>query len=432
MKNQTTVPSGSSLAESSPDKPKATAIVTLSAIPLIMVLGNSMLIPVLPTASRVLEVSAFQVSLLITLFSIPAAIVIPFAGILSDRVGRKKVIIVSLILYGLGGLLAGVAAVYQGGSYTFMLASRILQGIGAAGTAPIAMVLVSDLYQKKARSKALGIIEASNAMGKVLSPILGSLIALITWYAMFFVFPILCVPVILALWKLIDEPSAKKEPPPLQEYKQHIIKIFQRQGKWMVVAFFAGALALFTMFGVLFHLSDLLEKPYRIDGILKGFILAIPLLALCVTAYLTGAYVKEKTNQMKRFILVGLAISTLSMAAFPFFKGLIILMSLSFFIGIGCGLILPCLNTMITSAVGLQERGIITSLYGSVRFFGVALGPPIFGALSDRPFLLYLGTAGLLGITLALSAIFIHRPQRLKGKEDRSRILLRKKRLSPV
>jgi ACDE family multidrug resistance protein len=190
------------------ETPKTSALITLTSIPLIMVLGNSMLIPVLPTISSVLGVSSFQVSLLITLFSIPAAIVIPIAGILSDRIGRKKVILISLILYGVGGLLAGIASVWKGGSYGFLLAARIIQGIGAAGTAPIAMVLVSDLYTKENRSKALGIIEASNAMGKVLSPILGSLIALITWYAMFFAFPLLCVPAAIALWFLIKEPAA--------------------------------------------------------------------------------------------------------------------------------------------------------------------------------------------------------------------------------
>jgi ACDE family multidrug resistance protein len=413
-------------------KPGTMALVILSAIPLIMVLGNSMLIPVLPTVSKELNVSSFKVSLLITLFSIPAAIVIPVAGILADRIGRKKVIVGGLILYGLGGLLAGLSSVIGGGSYLFLLISRIIQGIGAAGTAPIAMVLVGDLYTGDARSKSLGIIEASNAMGKVLSPILGSLIALITWYAMFFAFPLLCLPVALALWKWIEEPAARQEPPPLAEYKQKITKIFRRQGRWLTTSFFVGAVTMFSMFGVLFYLSDFMEKTYRLDGIKKGFVLSVPLLALCVTAYLTGSHVKEKTGQMKKLILIGLILMTVFIAFPPWIDGMWWLIAFSFFMGIGAGLILPCLNTLITSAVGQQERGIITSLYGSVRFFGVAIGPPVYGALSDRPFLLFLGNAALLALAAVLAAILIHRPQRLKGKEGRSRLLLRKRRLSPV
>ncbi len=408
------------------------ALVTLSSIPFIMVLGNSMLIPVLPTAEKALNVNSFQVSLLITLFSIPAAMTIPIAGVMADRIGRKKIVFYSLLLYGLGGLLAGFSSLYQGGSYTFVLISRIIQGIGAAGTSPIAMVLLGDLYQGDERSKALGILEASNAFGKVLSPILGSLLAIIIWYAMFFAFPLLCIPAAIALWKVIREPSKNKEPQPLREYKQHIYKIFKRRGKWLSVSFLTGALIMFTMFGILFYLSDYLEKAYRVDGIFKGIILAIPLLALCVTAYLTGSHVKEQTHKMNKLIIIGLIIATISAAATPWWKNAYWLVGWSFVIGIGSGLILPCLNTLITSAVGLQERGVITSLYNSVRFFGVALGPPVFGALSGRPFVLFLGLALILFIMVFLSHKFIDRPQRLHGKGGRSRLLLRKKRLSPV
>jgi ACDE family multidrug resistance protein len=343
-------------AETDSSRISVLILLTLSSIPIVMVLGNSMLIPVLPTARTVLHISSFQVSLLITLFSIPAAVVIPIAGILADRVGRKKVIAFSLLLYGLGGLLAGLASVWKGGSYPFLLASRIIQGIGAAGTAPIAMVLASDLYVGQERSKVLGIMEAANAMGKVLSPILGSLIAMITWYAMFFSFPVLCVPVIFALWKWIDEPAAKEKPQPLRIYKERIKKIFVRQGKWMSVAFLAGAFTMFTMFGVLFHLSEFLEKTHRIDGLKKGFVLAIPVLSLCVVAYFTGSFIKERTGWMKTFIVAGLLLSAIATLSFPWLDSVYTLVGASFLIGIGSGLILPCLNTMITSSVGLQER----------------------------------------------------------------------------
>lgn len=66
-------------------------VALLSLVPFIMVLGNSMLIPVLPRIKESLRISQFWVSLLITAFSIPAGLVIPLAGMLSDQIGRKKV-----------------------------------------------------------------------------------------------------------------------------------------------------------------------------------------------------------------------------------------------------------------------------------------------------------------------------------------------------
>lgn len=413
--------------------PSKWILAILSAIPIIMVLGNSMLIPVLPTIEKVYDVSNVQTSLLITLFSIPAGIVIPFAGIFADQVGRKKVIFFSLLLYGVGGLLAGLVAVWFPQNFWLLLTSRIIQGIGAAGTAPIAMVLASDLFEKSSRASALGIIEAANAMGKVLSPILGSLLALITWYTMFFAFPLLCIPVAYFFFRFIQEPSSSDQKKPLQEYKKQVISVFRREGRWLFIAFLVGAMALFTLFGGLFRLSDYLESTTGLRGVGKGLILAIPLLALCITAYIVGKTIKTKISRMKTLILIGLAFLTVTIALFIWLKSIIWIITTLSIVAIACGLILPCLNTLITSSTGTSERGMITSLYGSIRFFGVALGPIIYGVLQNRPNLLFLGSSSVFALLFVLSAWLIHRPQRIRGsEEEHTRILIRHKRIHPI
>src|SRR5690606_37285971 len=115
------------------DKRRLLHIAILGAVPFIMVLGNSMLIPVLPQLEAAMELSQLQVALLITLFSAPAAVVIPFASIISDHIGRRKVIAPALLTYGVGGLIAGGAAVLMRDPYPLVLAGRIVQGIGAGG-----------------------------------------------------------------------------------------------------------------------------------------------------------------------------------------------------------------------------------------------------------------------------------------------------------
>ena len=138
------------------DKKDRLTICVLCLVPFIMVLGNSMLIPVLPVIRKALHVNLSQVGLLITVFSIPAGIVIPFAGLFSDRIGRKTVMIPALIIYGLGGILAGLAGVLVKQSYHLLLGARIIQGIGAGGTYQLAMALVGDDIQGKERAQALG------------------------------------------------------------------------------------------------------------------------------------------------------------------------------------------------------------------------------------------------------------------------------------
>jgi ACDE family multidrug resistance protein len=393
---------------SSSKQNSAMTVVAIGSIPLIMTLGNSMLIPILPTMKSELGLTQFQVSLTITVFSFVAAVFIPILGYLSDRFSRKIVILPCLFLYGIGGILAGIAAALFSHSYGWIIAGRTLQGIGAAGTAPIAMALTGDLFDKAKESRVLGLVEASNGFGKVLSPILGSLIALIIWYGTFFAFPIFCLISILLTWFFIHEKNKKKEPPPLKKYVHGLATVFKHEGRWLVTAYFAGAVCLFTLFGILFYLSDVLEKFHHINGVKKGLVLAIPLLVMCTTSYITGSKIGKKQSLMKKLIVIGLLLMTVSYAGLAFFTNLVPFIGILMISSLGTGLVLPCINTLITNAVSQARRGFVTSLYGSVRFFGVAIGPPIFGKLMEWSKIgMFLSVAGLTLLTGILAFFFI-------------------------
>lgn len=358
-------------------------ITAIGSIPLIMTLGNSMLIPIFPQMKSALKLSQFQVSLTITVFSVAAAIFIPILGYLSDRFSRKIIILPALFLYGIGGFLAGIGASALSHSFAWILMGRILQGIGAAGTAPIAMALTGDLFKGGEQSRVLGIVEASNGLGKVLSPILGSLLGLIVWYMVFYAFPAICLVSIILTWIFIKEKRNRQAPPPFGKYVRGLLSVFKYEGRWLFTAYLAGATCLFTLFGILFYLSDVLEQQYQINGVRKGLILAIPLLVMGTTSYITGSKIGKKLVTMKRLTVLGFFLMTLSYGLlflveklFPF----LLILAIS---SVGTGLILPCINSFITGAVGKERRGFVTSLYGSVRFLGVAIGPPVMTRLME-------------------------------------------------
>jgi MFS transporter, ACDE family, multidrug resistance protein len=383
----------------------------LAGIPLVMVLGNSMLIPVLPTMKAKLQLTGLQTSLLITAFSIAAGVVIPLAGYLSDRFGRKIVVILSLILYGAGGLLAGLAALWWDKPYGIIMIGRVLQGIGAAGTAPIAMAMVGDLFNGAAESRALGLMETSNGLGKVLSPVLGALLAMISWYMVFLAFPVICGAVLLLFWFCTRENKQQKQPMQVSQYLQSIGQVFRQHGRWLVPAFFIGSICLFTLFGVLFYLSDLLEETYKIDGVLKGGFLAIPLLVMSIVAYVTGLIIKKKLRVMRLFVIIGMFLLAASYVIASFVQGVYLLIGVLVIGSAGTGMILPCLNSMIVGAVKKAERGMITSLYSGVRFIGVAVGPPVFTwLLGISRSVMFYSIAGLTAL-FAVVALFFLKPQ---------------------
>lgn len=360
----------------------------LSLVPFIMVLGNSMLIPVLPALRQAMNISWFQVGLVITAFSLPAGLTIPFAGILSDRIGRKNVMAPALVVYGMGGLLAGLAALtVRESSYPWVIAGRIVQGIGSGGTYQLAMALAGDLFARQSRTRVLGILEASNGMGKVVSPVAGAAAALVFWFLPFFVYGAVAIPAGVAVYLLINEPvganrgeKRQKSAKLFSTYLRALRLIFKKKGVSLGVSYLSGMAALLMLFGLLSHVSDVLEQQLRITGIAKGLVIAIPVLAMAITSYVSGVLLQERLAGLGRYAVAG---GLMLIAAGLVWQGLgespLALHHSTVFVGIGTGLVLPALNSLITGSAPSDERGLVTALYGTVRFFGVAVGPPLFG-----------------------------------------------------
>ena len=402
-------------------KSQGMAIAAIGSIPLIMTLGNSMLIPILPAMKSSLELSQLQVSFTITVYSIAAAIFIPILGYFSDRFSRKVIIIPSLILTIIGGVIAGLGSSTLN-SYIWLLIGRVVQGIGAAGSAPIAMALTGDLFKGEEQSRVLGILESSNGLGKVLSPILGSLFGLIVWYSIFYAIPVLSLVALILTWIFIKEKGYREAPPPFRKYFHGLLNVFKLEGRWLFICYLAGGVCLFTLFGILFFLSDVLEEKHKIEGVIKGVILAIPLLVMVTTAYLTGSKIGKNLEKMKLWMLIGFGLMTASYILLAFFGKLIPFLAILSISSVGAGLILPCVNSLITGSVGKSKRGFVTSLYNSVRFIGVAIGPPVFARLMDWSIKgMFLSLAALTLIVGLLVLLFI-KVKGFDGKENKETV----------
>ncbi|MFX3635089.1 MAG: MFS transporter [Candidatus Pristimantibacillus sp.] len=397
-------------------KKKRLDLAALASIPLIMTLANSMLIPVLPLMRKELNISVMQSSLIITVYAAISILCIPIAGYLSDRFGRKLIIIVGLSLAAAGGLVSGLAAwLMDEHVYMMILLGRFIQGIGAAGAFPIVLPLVGDMFDSEEEvSSGLGMIETSNTFGKVISPILGSALALVVWFLPLAVIPVICVISIIAVIFLVKVPKKrgqKKLDNSLKQFIKSTKSILIEKGHWLYAIFAIGGIAMFVMFGFLYYLSSILEDQYHIDGIWKGVLLAIPLSAICLASFISGKLVGENRQRMKWFTVIGAVVMAVAMLLCGLInsKSIFILLSLMFAAGAGIGLILPCLDALITEGIEKKQRGTITSLYSSMRFIGVALGPLIAAVIMKREALMFYIFAGC-AIACCLLALLAVKP----------------------
>lgn len=105
------------------------------------VLGTALVSPLLDTLIGAFDVSPAQIGLLMSVFTAPPILMIPVAGALADRYGRKPIIICSLVLFGTAGVAIALTT-----DFLVVLALRFLQGIGFAGIVPIIVTSIGDLY----------------------------------------------------------------------------------------------------------------------------------------------------------------------------------------------------------------------------------------------------------------------------------------------
>jgi MFS transporter, ACDE family, multidrug resistance protein len=392
------------------------AILSLSSIPLVMTLGNSMLIPVLPSMEKELSITAFQTSMIITVYSIVAIFLIPVAGYLSDHIGRKKVIIPSLIIAGIGGLISGWAAWKLESAYWIILVGRALQGVGAAGAMPIVLPLVGDMFKNEDDvSSCLGLIETSNTFGKVLSPILGSLLAGFIWFLPFFSFPVFCTISVIMVMLLVKSPKSRSKPIPFKQFFTNVKKTFTEKGKWLYAIFFIGGILMLVLFGILFYLSEIFETEYGIKDLKKGLFLALPLGALCLSSFIAGKLIKDNKVLMKWLTFGGIVVAAISIAALWLSIKLWFMITMFLIAGIGIGIGLPCLDALITAGIEKEERGTISSIYSSMRFIGVAAGPPIIALLMKQENYWIFITLSGLSIIAAFVAMFAIKPGEKKA-----------------
>ncbi|MFB5663429.1 MFS transporter [Alteribacillus sp. HJP-4] len=402
-------------------KEKRWDLLALASIPLMMTLGNSMLIPILPLIEREINITPFQSSLIISVYSFIAILLIPFSGYLSDRIGRKKVIIPSLILVGIGGALAAYAAWQMKNPYTVILIGRFLQGAGASGAFPVVLPTVGDMFKQEEQvSQGLGIIETANTLGKVLSPIVGALLAVIIWYVPFVAIPILSFLsafLVMFLVKVPKQEAKEKTKNTFHHFKDQLKKTFHDNGRWLMVVFTIGGILMFVLFGFLFHFSSVLEEKYNIDGYQKGLVLAVPLLFLCIASFVSGKIIGKDKQRMKYCIAAGTLAASVSLFFIKVELSLLLFIGLLAIAGTGIGLALPCLDALITEGIEKEERGFVTSLYSSMRFVGVAAGPPLIAVLmKENAGLIYITLAGTT-IIAALMSVFWIRPSD-SGEEE--------------
>jgi Arabinose efflux permease len=169
----------------------------LFAVTLVGVGNVSGVSPAFPQVVEVLDISRVQVGWVVTAYSLPGLLSAPLAGIGADRLGRKRVLVPTLFVFGIAG---GACALAR--SFPVLLGLRAVQGFAAAPLVGLAITIIGDRYEGATRAAVVGYNATALNVGTAAFPAVGGMLAAIAWYVPF-ALPLLALPVGTAVaWKL--------------------------------------------------------------------------------------------------------------------------------------------------------------------------------------------------------------------------------------
>ena len=147
----------------------------------IVMVGFGIVIPVLPFYARSLGASSVDMGLLMTIFSLMQFLCAPFWGTLSDRIGRKPVLIIGMLGHGVSFILFGIAD-----SMWLLFVSRVIGGVLSSATLPSTFAYIADVTTDRQRGSGMGMLGAAMGLGVIFGPAIGGLLAGMSLSAPFF------------------------------------------------------------------------------------------------------------------------------------------------------------------------------------------------------------------------------------------------------
>ena len=384
-----------------PEKARALGIVYASSIALMM--GVNFIQPALPALTQPFHVSDAQLSWVMTVFTAPAIVLSPIFGVIADLYGRRLLLALGLIAFGIFG-----AAMAFAPSFGWLLAFRTLQGVAFSAVIPLTIVLIGDLLEGDSEIGGQGLKVFLDRIGYLVFPPLGGLLAAVAWFWPF-VFYVLTIPVGLAAFYWMPETKGKRSERTMT-YLGDILRLTRHPR--LVIAFSAGFLRFFLDYGFLTYFPLFLVRTHGISTATAGLLYVFFSIGAMMTSSQAGriAAGRDKAN----ILFVAFAISGAAVLAVPFLPGIGLVGGALFFYGLANGVISPMQKSLLTQNAPAELRGGIVSFDRLIQQVSKTTSTSIVGLLlvsTELPTIFWL--LGILSFaSVGLMACLLPRAQR--------------------
>jgi len=397
------------------------------------ILGAGTIIPILPLfAQGEFQGSVFQITLLATAFFGAQFLAAPWLGRLSDRFGRRPILLVSqagtilsfiMFIYArqLGGLVdnLGLALPMTGGMLILFLA-RTLDGI-TGGNITIAQAYVSDVTDDEHRAQGLGMLQAAFGLGFILGPAFGGLLSSYGVVAPFIGAAIITTGTLLLTFFTLVESHPPEERQTSHEQRGNRMRIqtllSERALVFIILIAFTGSLAFSALPAVFALYADFvlfasIENQAQVQ-LFIGLMLTFMGMAQVITQMTALRPLIRRLGERRLIIMGEIALLVAFLGIVPTSSPIVftlLLIPLAF----GMGVSEPSLQSLLTRFGTDRTRGQLLGIYQSARSLALIIGPIWAGYAFENisPQTVFLGGAGLMIVTLgfALSLLKLNIP----------------------
>lgn len=342
----------------------------IAAIYACRMLGLFMLIPVFTLyANHLRGATPFLVGIALGAYGLTQGLLqIPF-GILSDRHGRKPLILLGLILFAIGSLVGAYAD-----SITGMILARILQGAGAIGS--VLMAFLADLTAEQHRTKAMAVIGSIIGVSFSLAFVLSPFITAVSGLAgIFYLTTGLAVLGMLMLYRIPTPNHVGNDTINKQQLKQ----VFRNPDLLRLDAgiFFQHLILISTFYA----LPLMLQTQIHHGGLSQTWQFYVPLLLLSFLCMVPIMILAEKRQKTKLLFIVAIASmfgTQMGLALWPQ-ASITLLWGLMFVYFVGFNLLEANLPSLISKQVNPKAKGCAMGVYSSSQFLGIFVGGTLAG-----------------------------------------------------
>jgi MFS family permease len=367
-------------------------------------IGFGIVLPILPIYAKRYHTTSFEATMLVAAFSAATFVASPLWGRLSDRVGRKPVLLVSLAGTAAGSLLTGLA-----GGLPLLFAGRIVDGASGASIS-VAQAAAADISRPSERSRLFGLLGAAFGLGFVAGPAIGALAALSGPRVPFFIAAGLAGANTLIAWRRLPEtrPPARsagaRRPGP-------IAALMGARGAAALIAVAFSAMVAFSGFEATFALFGQKRFGFGIASAAAVFA-AVGALIVVVQGFLVHPMV-TRLGEVPT-LLIGLGGNTAGLVLLALAHSWSLAAPALVALTAGQGLVQTTMATALVSRADPGSRGQVLGAQQSASALARILGPALLGALlgSEASSAPYFVGAALTAAAAGLVAAALRRPER--------------------